>query len=111
MIFGVEVNRLMSNSYTRLKSGDWAVRAEGVIKEGARITVTKKSGETKQETVSKVLWSGLDNRTNKPISLCLVAKESRGRRGNHAPYGQSCPYCGSRSCSRAWDEGALCDED
>jgi len=33
------------------------------------------------------------------------------RRGVTAPHRQTCPQCGSRECSRAWDSYSLCDDD
>jgi hypothetical protein len=73
----------MSATYTKLKSGEWGVRVEGAVKEGQSVTVRKKNGETKTETVKKVVWSGGG------ISLCAVTggsgssytpRASRGRR-------------------------------
>lgn len=73
----------MTATYTKLKSGEWGVRVEGSVKVGQSITVRKKSGETKTETVAKVVWTG------DGISLCAVSsgskslytpKSSRGRR-------------------------------
>lgn len=55
----------MKASYTKLKSGDWGVRVVGEKPDvGATITVTKKDGATKTETVEKVVWSDPDGRTH-----------------------------------------------
>ena len=55
-----------------------------------------------------------------PYTVCYGCKNStspsggggsyRRGRSNRAPGGRTCPNCGSRSCSAAWD-GSLCDED
>lgn len=47
----------------------------------------------------------------------LVSSDPSGGTGgsddptNLAPHGQTCPECGSRSCSKAWNRADLCDED
>jgi hypothetical protein len=74
----------MKATYTKLKSGDWGVRIEGAVKPGAIVTVTKKSGETKSETISKVLWMG------NGISLCAI-----GASGNGSSHGNG----GARKCA------------
>lgn len=48
----------MSITYTKLKSGAWGIRSTEEINAGQMITVAKKSGESKQEIVEKVVWSG-----------------------------------------------------
>lgn len=45
------------NTYTKLKDGSWGIRGTNLVP-GTSITVTKKSGETKQETVGNILWTG-----------------------------------------------------
>lgn len=107
-----------TNTYTKLNSGDWGIRVAGKATSGQRVIVTKKSGESKTETVSKVLWA------DGKISLCSIERgqggDSTGRRistgesyraGVTAPGGKTCPYCGSRECARAWNPNDLCDED
>lgn len=45
--------------YTKLKSGDWGVKGPAdVVKAGATVTVVKKSGETRQERIGRVVWTG-----------------------------------------------------
>ena len=77
------------NTYTKLRSGDWGVKADGTVKSGDSVSVTKKSGETKRETVAKVLWT--DGKT----SLCAIgsansASATRGHRGYESGV---CPDC------------------
>jgi len=48
----------MPITYTKLKSGNWGVRSTEALITGQTITVTKKDGGTKTETVDKVVWSG-----------------------------------------------------
>jgi len=58
----------MTTTYTKLKSGEWGVRMAGTPKVGARVSVSKKDGSTKTETIARVVWSG------DGISLCAIAK-------------------------------------
>ena len=45
-------------SYSKLKSGEWGIRSTKEIKAGDKVTVTKKDGETRVETVKNIVWSG-----------------------------------------------------
>jgi len=75
----------MKATYSKLKSGDWGIRVEGVVKPGATVTVVKKDGSTKSETVSRVLWTG------NGISLCAIGASGNGRRSASS---QQCDNCG-----------------
>ena len=65
-------------TYTKLKDGSWGVRASGKVTAGASLTVTKKDGSTKVETVKVVLWTGPDSKTRETISLCAIAQSNGG---------------------------------
>ena len=54
-------------TYTKLNNGSWGVRVRGTAAKGQKVTVTKKDGTTKIETVSAVLWSG------DGVTLCAIA--------------------------------------
>lgn len=60
-------------TYTKLRDGSWGLRGDGLAA-GAKVTVTKKSGESKVETVGKVLWTG------NGVSLATIATETRAAR-------------------------------
>lgn len=59
-------------TYSKLKSGDWGVRVEGLVRPGAAISVAKKDGATKTETIANVLWTGGG------ISLCAIERSGNG---------------------------------
>lgn len=60
-------------SYTKLKSGEWGVRATGErISAGQSVSVAKKSGETRRETIGRVLWQG------DGITLASILQSSGG---------------------------------
>ena len=64
----------MKATYTKLRNGNWGIRVEGSARKGDTITVSKKSGETKTEEVSAVVWSG------NGITLCAISQhDSRPR--------------------------------
>lgn len=46
-----------TNTYTKLKSGNWGIRATRSVSEGDRVTVTKRDGTTKFETIAKIVWT------------------------------------------------------
>ena len=60
----------MRVTYKKLSNGDWGVRAEGVVKAGEFVTVTKKSGSTKQEKIQHVLWTG------NGVSICAIERNN-----------------------------------
>ncbi|MCI0488950.1 MAG: hypothetical protein L0229_20350 [Blastocatellia bacterium] len=85
-------------TYTKLKSGEWGIRVEGenAAKKGDSVTVTKKDGSTKSETVKAVLWTG------NGITLCAIAQRSNG--GYRGGYSRSCS-CSDGCC----DRGCRCE--
>lgn len=76
----------MPATYTKLKNGDWGVRFVGPKpKEGSQITVKKKDGSEKRETVEKVLWSDDSGQTH----LLSVHAKGYKERGSYV-----CADCG-----------------
>lgn len=83
-------------TYTKLKSGDWGIRSEQPIMDGQTVTVRKKSGESKAETVGRVIWSG------NGVWLATIASRGNGQsqrapgryehhcRNGHAPHQGPC---------------------
>lgn len=61
----------MAATYQKLKSGEWGIRSTSAVAAGERVTVTKKDGTVKTETVVKVLWSG------DGIWLCAITGADR----------------------------------
>ena len=101
----------MSASYTKLKSGDWGIRATEPITEGSTVAVRKKDGTVDRKVVGSIVWSG-DGVTLATIASTNTRSNSYGfRRSDRAPHGRTCPMCGARDCPRAWDSRDLCQED
>lgn len=104
----------MSATYSQLRDKTWGIRVIGPLPSGT-VTVTKKDGTTKTETIDKVLWSAEDGQTH----LCSIvrtaqpARSGRGggyRRGDGGPRGnKACYMCGSYYCDGA--RGGLCEDD
>ena len=86
----------MSATYTKLKDGSWGIRIDGTATAGQSITVTKKSGDTKAEKISRVLWSGKDAKSGKNVSLCSIAQS--GSSSGHGAKPGTCVNCGA-SCN------------
>lgn len=57
-------------TYTKLRSGDWGIRVQGEATAGQQITVEKKSGERKVETIATIVWAG------NGVTLCAIAKNA-----------------------------------
>jgi hypothetical protein len=85
-------------TYTKLKDGTWGIRGEGLIA-GKSVTVVKKSGEQRVETVTHIIWTGVDG--TQVASIQPSTPKSNGRHyrsnGNHGPvdrYGDChCDMC------------------
>ena len=82
------------NTYAKLNTGAWGIRATTKVAEGDRVTVTKKDGSTKSETIDRVLWTD-----GSSVWLCAIsaAKSSPARK---------CVPCGYPGCNPP----AYCDE-
>lgn len=62
----------MNANYGKLNDGTWGLRVEGAVPAtGDVVTVTKRDGTTKQETVGSILWQGT-TRSGKPGALCTI---------------------------------------
>jgi hypothetical protein len=48
----------MKVTYAKLNDGSWGIRADGALAVGQTVTVTKRDGTTKSETVGRVIWKG-----------------------------------------------------
>lgn len=48
----------MSTTYTKLRSGNWGLRADHELRPGSTVTVTTRAGAAKTETVGQHVWSG-----------------------------------------------------
>lgn len=80
-------------NYTKLKDGSWGLRGPGLT-EGTSVRVTKRSGQTKTETVGHVVWKG------NGVSVARIAsrngssssRRAYSRRSSAGAYGAE--YCG-----------------
>lgn len=68
-------------TYTKLRSGEWGIRVAGgaLLARGATVTVIKKNGESKTETVQNKVWSG------NGVALYAIQPRSRDFRGPGNP--------------------------
>lgn len=87
----------MKVTYTKLKSGEWGVRSKGAapLQPGVMVMVRKKSGETKQEKVKQVLWTGTED--GQTVSICAI--ERGGSSGARCGVGKGAPRTRRASCS------------
>jgi hypothetical protein len=90
-------------TFTKLRSGDWGIRATFDVAPGAPVTVARKDGTTTVVTVGRVIWKG-DGVVLATIDRDGKAKSSKARRG---PW--TCYVCGGTSkdpaCQRCWECG------
>lgn len=74
----------MATTYTKLRSGSWGVRSTERLSAGQRVTVTKKDGTTKVETIDRVIW------TDGTVSLASIAQSDSSSRSSHRRSGCGC---------------------
>ena len=74
----------VATTYTKLRNGDWGVRVEREVKKGDKVTVTKKNGGTKTETIAAVLFT-----TNEGVRICAIDQNQSSGSGR-----QVCAECG-----------------
>lgn len=110
----------------KLRNGSWGALVEDTrVKIGDTVTITTRGGKSWDARVERVIWTGSGVAICATASLDRPASKSRGndsaglsissgasyRAGVTAPHGRTCPECGSRECSKAWNARDLCDED
>ena len=88
---------MLKGTYTKLRDQSWGVRIDGECKLSTeiglqKVSVTKRSGETKTETV-RIIWAG------KGISLAKIegSKQATGRR--NSGYRRRERYVDDEGCS------------
>ena len=89
-------------TYTKLQNGDWGLRGAGIVS-GQIVTVTKKSGESKSETVGRILWQGDD------VVLATIARNGNGGRPRYASHADYIDRHVCRACGHTGDECADMD--
>jgi hypothetical protein len=81
-----------TSRYAKLKDGNWGVRISGVApKPGDEVTVTKRDGSTKVETISKVIFSGADKYHEGQSHLCEIKGVRKRAQGT-----KTCWECGKQ---------------
>lgn len=94
-------------SYTKLRDGSWGIRVPDALRAtaGSVVSVKKQSGETKDEIVDRVLWSG------QGISLCSIRRSASASGGSSRRSGRSyeCGDCGDYVTpgTRRWETGMM----
>jgi hypothetical protein len=90
-------------SYKKLNSGAWGIRvvSDEPVVTGSTVTVTKRDGSEKSESISKVLWAGGG------IYLCAIVPTKRPQKtaAYAARRSEAWTPCGYPGCNPVW-----CDE-
>jgi len=94
----------MNAVYTKLKDGSWGIRVHGCASIGQKITVTKRSGESRTERVSKVLWTGKAHDGQEASLVTIERRQRMGAGHGAAPSvaGYS-SYCTGNDSCRCYD--------
>ena len=100
----------MGATYAKLQSGEWGVRTTGLkVSPGLVLTVEKRDGTRKQETVARVVWSQGD------AAICAIvpsAKPSPSGAPRSRPVSPVSPRRGRpwRPCGYPGCNPSYCDE-
>lgn len=101
---GSKRNPAQAATYTKLRDGSWGLRGSGLAS-GRIVSVTKRDGTVKTETVGRVLWTGSDG-----TCLATIQQSSAGQRTSGARRGgrYECEECGEYVTpgTRCWETGA-----
>ena len=90
----------MKTTYSKLRDGSWGVRGID-LKEGQSVTVTKRSGETKTETVGKIVWRDASD-------LCVATIAGKERKSSPGRgYNRQCS-CDDECCRPVCRCGSHC---
>lgn len=94
----------IATTWTKLKTGAWGLRgASSILKDGASVVVSKKSGELQNVTVGKVIWSG------NGVALATVASSgSTSTSSRRTSAVRKSSYTGVRGCSACSSLGRMC---
>ena len=88
----------MNITYSKLRDGSWGMRGpKELLIEGQKVSVTKKSGEKKEETVGKILWEGKSR--EEPIIDISIAKIADIQIQMTKKFSNSCECDDSACCS------------
>jgi hypothetical protein len=98
-----------TTTYNKLRDGSWGIRSTVAITAGQTVTVTKRDGGSKLETVGKVVWSGngvwlatvVASRPERTPSISYRGGRRTGcscgsredRNGNLIPSSRNCAQC------------------
>ena len=91
-------------TYTKLKNGQWGVRAPAGVTVGQSLTVTKRDGSSKTETVAAILWAGIARDGREASLVSIVPTGSAPRARHFRPCGY--PGCSKGYCDECDGEGA-----
>lgn len=90
-------------SYTKLPDGTWGIRVTGTRPEvGDRVTVTKSSGQTKEETVKAIV----DDSGDCTFTCTVEPKQRAKRKAPRVPNTPRVRRCRAPGCSRMANEHA-----
>jgi len=88
-------------TFTKLKTGNWGIRATAKVAVGDRVQVRKKDGSVKTETVAKIVWTD-----GSSVWLCAIGApeaKSSPRPRRFVPCGY--PGCNPHYCDECDGEG------
>jgi hypothetical protein len=89
----------MATTYTKLRTGAWGVRSTDRLAVGQTVTVTKRDGTRKAETIATIVWRG------EGITLAALAPKGAATAAE-APAER--PERGVRGCGECSRLGRMC---
>jgi hypothetical protein len=94
-----------TGTYTKLRTGEWGVRIVGqapVV--GQVVMVQKRNGETKEEAIGGIVWSGGG------VTICSITRAANEKSSNGGRYGTARARRAWRPCGYPGCSTDYCDE-
>lgn len=96
---------MQAATYTKLRDGSWGIRVSlGAVRAGASFLVRKASGETKTETVSRVIWH------DATTSICSIERAPAGRNSTERTFIRRHGWDGVRGSASYYSSGMYDEE-
>jgi len=88
----------MTTTYTKLRTGAWGVRSTDRLTVGQTVTVERRDGARKSETIHTIVWRG------QGVTLAALAPKGAAA----APAAER-PERGNRDCGGCGNLGRMCE--
>lgn len=91
---------------SKLRDGSWGARVAGRVHVGQVVRVVTRAGKSWDAAVGRVIWSGDDNRTGKPVTLIATSTAPSEQRSHSGR--ERCLNCDERWATTTMRDSSGC---